>query len=59
MKGKNPTRQQKKIMEKAGLNPYDWLVLKNPTNTLVIRHREKGVTETIEFEDYRCVLIKA
>ena len=49
MKGKKPTRQQKKILEKAGFNPYDWLVLKNPTDSLVIQHKEKGNIETIIF----------
>lgn len=51
MKGKKPTRQQKKIIEKAGLNPYEWLVLKNPTNALVIQHKEKAIIETVEFGD--------
>lgn len=40
MKGKKPTRQQKKIMNERRLNPDNWLVLKNPTNELHIQHRE-------------------
>ena len=40
MKGKNPTRQQKKILQGRRLNPNNWLVLKNPTNELHIQHRE-------------------
>lgn len=40
MKGKNPTRQQKKIMLERRLNPNNWLVLKNPTTELYIQHRE-------------------
>lgn len=40
MKGKKPTRQQKKIMKERRLNPDNWLVLKNPTNELHIQHRE-------------------
>lgn len=40
MKGKNSTRQQKKIMQERRLNPNNWLVLKNPTNELHIQHRE-------------------
>lgn len=48
MKGRKPTREQKKILEKKGLNPYDWLVLKNPTDSLVVQHKEKGSIETIK-----------
>ncbi len=40
MKGKNPTRQQKKIMQERRLNPNNWLVSKNPTSELHIQHRE-------------------
>lgn len=40
MKGKNPTREQKKIMQGSKLNPYEWLVLKNPPTELHIQHRE-------------------
>ena len=40
MKGKNPTRQQKKIMQERKLNPDEWLVLKNPSTELHIQHRE-------------------
>lgn len=40
MKGKKPTRQQKKILQDTKLNPNNWLVLKNPTNELHIQNRE-------------------
>ena len=40
MKGKKPTRHQKKIMKERRLNPDNWLVLKNPTNELHIQHIE-------------------
>jgi len=40
MKGKKPTREQKKIIEKNNLNPREWLVLKNPTGVLVVQHRD-------------------
>ena len=40
MKGKNPTRQQKKIMQERRLDPNEWLVLKNPPTELHIQHRE-------------------
>ena len=38
-KGKAPTREQKKIMEAAGLVPDDWLVVKNLPNRLVVINR--------------------
>lgn len=47
MKGKIPTRVQKKIIASHGLDPSEWLVLKNPTTGLVIKHRETGKIEEI------------
>lgn len=40
MNGKNPTREQKKLMSERRLNPDNWLVLKNPTTELHIQHRK-------------------
>ena len=40
MKGKKPTRQQKKIMKERRLNSDECLVLKNPPTELHIQHRE-------------------
>lgn len=40
IKGKKPTRQQRKILEKAGLNPADWLVIKIMKDSILIRNRE-------------------
>lgn len=39
MKGKKPTRTQKKIIKERRLNPDNWLVLKNPPKELYIQHR--------------------
>ncbi|WP_166484803.1 DUF6906 family protein [Clostridium cuniculi] len=47
MKGKNPTREQKKIMQGSKLNPYEWLVLKNPPTELHIQHRESKEIKVI------------
>lgn len=47
MKGKNPTREQKKIMQENKLNPYEWLVLKNPPTELHIQHRESKEVKII------------
>lgn len=47
MKGKNPTREQKKIIQERKLNPYEWLVLKNPPTELHIQHRESKEVKII------------
>lgn len=46
--GKNLTREQKKTVEAAGLNPQNWLAVKNTNQSLVIIHRLSGKTRTIE-----------
>lgn len=38
--GKVPTKKQKESMRKAGLDPKNWLVTKNPTGELHLVHRE-------------------
>ncbi|WP_299090392.1 hypothetical protein [uncultured Metabacillus sp.] len=42
--GKRPTRAQKKVLIKAGLNPNNWLIEKNlqHVNELHLIHRESG-----------------
>lgn len=47
MKGKNPTRFQRKILEKSRLNPSNWLILKNPTGELVIQNKITGKIRTV------------
>lgn len=46
MKGKNPTRAQRKIIEKNDLDPKDWLVVKNPSHEIAIVHRGTGEVKT-------------
>ena len=46
--GKNLTRSQKKAVAAAGLNPDNWLAVKNTNQSLVIIHRLSGKTRTIE-----------
>ena len=48
MHGKAPTRDQKMILEREGMNHKDWLVLMNFPNTLVVKHRETGEIEVVE-----------
>jgi membrane-bound lytic murein transglycosylase MltF len=37
--GRKPTLNQKKIIKSAGLNPDNWLIVKNLSNELHIAHR--------------------
>jgi len=45
--GKRPTRNQKMLMREYGLNPLNWLVVKNLGDVLEIAHRDTGITRTI------------
>ncbi|EMK2904573.1 hypothetical protein V8U55_002565 [Listeria monocytogenes] len=40
--GKKLTRNQAEMIKGAGLNPENWLVVKNLNNTMEIIHRETG-----------------
>jgi len=45
VKGKNPTRRQRKFIEKYRLNSSNWLVQKDTTQILQIVHR---YTDTVK-----------
>lgn len=48
MRGKNPTRGQRKILVKNNLNPKNWLVVKHPSNNeLVVKSRDTGELMTL------------
>lgn len=40
--GKNPTREQRKLMEEFGLSSKDWLVVKNTPTELVVVNRNSN-----------------
>lgn len=40
--GRNPTRKQKALIKQRGLNPENWLVIKNLSAALHIAHRVTG-----------------
>lgn len=40
--GKNPTREQKKRISEMGLNPDNWLVVKDTPNFMQILNRDTG-----------------
>ncbi len=43
-----PTLRQKKYMSAAGLNPRDWLTLRDLPNSLILVHKSTGTTRVIE-----------
>ncbi|WP_425590436.1 DUF6906 family protein [Fictibacillus sp. 23RED33] len=45
--GKRLTRQQKSVLEKAGLNPSNWLIFKNTKQEMHLIHRVSGSTRVI------------
>jgi hypothetical protein len=45
--GKRPTRRQKIAIETAGLDPYEWFVVKALPGKLEIKHRFNGSTDTV------------
>lgn len=38
-KNGTPTREQKDVISRNGLRPLEWVVIKELTNTLIIKHR--------------------
>lgn len=47
--GLRPRVKQKIIIKNAGLNPKDWLVVKNLPNELWIVHRETEQQKSIKY----------
>ena len=48
--GKKPTVAQKKILKGKGLNPDNWLIIKNLPDKMEIIHRQSMKTRTIPKE---------
>lgn len=46
--GKRPTRNQMKLFIQRGLNPANWLIVKNQTHEMTVVHRVSGKTRTIK-----------
>lgn len=49
-KGKSPTRAQKILLGYYGLNPADWLVVKNTSNEMTVVHRHTNMARTLPKE---------
>lgn len=46
--GKKPTYEQRKLIQRSGLDTYDWLVVKDTSTELVLVNRHlDGVTRSI------------
>lgn len=45
--GKNPTRQEKKILQSKRLNAENWLVCKHTSTEMVVQHKYGGSIKTI------------
>lgn len=48
IRGTKPTREERKIIENAGLDTYEWLVQKHTSKIMVLIHRTSGKIKEIE-----------
>lgn len=48
MKGRKPTREERKYISKAGFDTYKWLVQKNTLTTMYIINRDDNTETTID-----------
>lgn len=42
--GKKPTYEQRKIIQAAGLDAHDWLVVKDTSTDMVLVHKHSNTT---------------
>jgi len=47
IRGRKPTYEERKFIEKAGLNTYEWLVQKSMLCSMQLINRETGEIKTI------------
>jgi hypothetical protein len=45
--GKKPTKKQSIFIESQGLNPKEWLIVKNEAHQMILVHRVTGDTKYI------------
>lgn len=45
--GKKPTYEQRKLIQRLGLDSYQWLVVKDTSTELVLIHRDANTIKTI------------
>ena len=46
-RAKKPTLEQKKLISKKGLEPKDWLVLRDMEYSLMLVHRSSGESRVV------------
>ena len=46
-RAKKPTLEQKKLISKKGLEPKDWLVLRDMPNRMILVHRSGGESRVV------------
>lgn len=46
--GKRPTRGQKATLAACGLNPADWLMVKNQNHCILVVHRKTKETKLLK-----------
>ena len=46
-RAKKPTLDQKKVIARDGLNPRDWLVLRNMEYSMILVHRSSGESRIV------------
>lgn len=47
-KNGTPTREQKDVISRNGLRPLEWVVIKEYTNSLIIKHRFTNEFRVVE-----------
>ena len=47
-KNATPTREQQQILKAKGLNPLEWVAVKDYDHSMIIKHRYTGEFRTIE-----------
>ena len=52
--GKNPTREQRKLLQKWKLDPAVWLVVKDTPERMELVHRHFDTTTKIIPKEVRC-----
>ena len=57
MKGKKPTYEERKLIAKAGLDTYEWLVQKN-TSTIIQLVNRNNEKEIAVFDKDTCSVIR-
>lgn len=49
--GKKPTRGQRKFLEEKGYSTYDWLIVQNTNDYMIVQNRYTGLEKVIFKED--------